>query len=177
MHVAVNCIVRYKKYRSFRNINSVIYCHLLSFRTFKLLNYIYIISTFPYLCRGGSISAWCRFSEEYNASPHSKLGHWYVDVMFLGKTLCPRARASLLSGVSEHLVGQRLLCVRQVSSATWLQGCMLPSDWKWYMDESVQWPGIIWCKGPQATYVRHINRHIIIIFKYSISSQSGINAI
>ena len=42
------------------------------------------------------------------------------------------------------------IVVGQVTSATWLQCCMLPGELKWYMDEQVQWPGIIWCKAPWA---------------------------
>ena len=44
----------------------------------------------------------------------------------------------------EHSSEEMTIVVRQVTSAIWLQCCMLTGEFKWYiMNEQVQWSGII----------------------------------
>ena len=52
-----------------------------------------------------------------------------------------------------------------------------PGSWKWYMNEQVQWSGIIWCKmpheQPQAGYVCHMNTHTLFRINIYAVKQDG----
>ena len=82
-----------------------------------------------------------RFSDKYHVSP---LQHWDI----LVSMLCPWARHPTLKCFTSLRCNwvpgtEMVIIVRQITSTTCRQCCMLPGEVKWYRNEQVQWPGII----------------------------------
>ena len=96
-------------------------------------------------CRAVSNPAWCRIFREISCFSPLNIGTLFRCCV-LGQDTLP-SHASLDSGVNEYLVGQRWQCVRLVPSAEMAASAVCSKrELKWYMNEQVQWPGVICVK-------------------------------
>ena len=87
----------------------------------------------------------CRIFREISCFPPLNTGTLWCQCCVLILKCFTSIRCKWVPGGTEMAI-----VVQQVASVTWLQCCMFPRELKWYMNEQVWWPGIIWCKAPWA---------------------------